>query len=126
MLYDSMVAIYGNPTDGMGRGPRNSFAGFFGGDEASDATEYSQGIPQALRLMNSTQFSRTAVMNRLVGERRSPREVIDQLYLTTLSRQPTAEESSKLLSRIKKGEERNAYSDILWALLNCSEFALNR
>jgi hypothetical protein len=126
MMYDSMVLIHGNPTDGTGRGPRNNYAGFFGIEDASDTTEYSHGIPQALRLMNSTQFSKTAVMNRATNGRRTPREVIEELFLITLARRPTSEEASKLLARVKKGEERNGYTDILWALLNCSEFALNR
>jgi hypothetical protein len=136
MLYDSMVQVYGSPPGGtaqpaktgkgVGRSPRDSFVGFFRGDDGSEAIEYSLGIPQALRLMNSSQFNRTAILDRLLKNSQTPEEVIEQLYLMTLSRRPSPSELSKMTAHVKKGEARHGYSDILWVLLNSSEFALNR
>src|SRR5207249_131976 len=69
MLYDSLVQVSGpvqggKQREGKGKGaarsPRDAFVGFFRGDEGGDPTEYNQGIPQALRLMNSNQFNRAA------------------------------------------------------------------
>lgn len=75
--------------------------------------------------MNSNQMNAlNAIVDRLgKGE---PAQLIEKLYLTTLSRRPTMAESEKLVNYVKKqGEARTAYSDVLWALLNSSEFRLN-
>ena len=54
-------------------------------------------------------------------------EVIEILYLRTLSRRPTPAELSRLTAYVGKFERdpRKAYSDVLWALLNSSEFSTN-
>jgi hypothetical protein len=56
-----------------------------------------------------------------------PSQVIGRLYLHALSRLPSAEETQRMLDymRQKSAEPRSAYNDILWALLNSSEFAFN-
>ena len=55
------------------------------------------------------------------------REGVDQdQFLTILSRRPTADETSRLVAHVKKGTPRQGYNDVIWVLLNCSEFALNR
>ena len=57
---------------------------------------------------------------------KTPAEVIDYLYLTTLSRHPTAAETQRLVGYVgKQKDARTGYTDILWALLNSSEFSLN-
>jgi hypothetical protein len=44
----------------------------------------------------------------------------------TLGRKPTAAESRKLTEYVAKATDaKGAYGDVLWALLNSSEFALN-
>jgi hypothetical protein len=136
MLYDSMVVISGAPTRerqpnrpgqrGQARTPREAFVAFFRADEGADPTEYAHGIPQALRLMNSSQFSRAQILERLLRNGGKPEEIIEGLYLTTLSRRPTQAELSKMMAHVQKSEERQGYSDVLWVLMNCSEFALNR
>jgi hypothetical protein len=54
---------------------------------------------------------------------------VEQLFLLTLTRLPTADESKRFVAYLDKGgptgDSRKAISDIFWALLNCSEFALN-
>ena len=50
------------------------------------------------------------------------------LFLATFSRQPTANElsiSQQQLAKYSASDSGKAYSDILWALLNSAEFALN-
>jgi hypothetical protein len=136
MLYDSLTLVSGNTRAEGGRaaangriatGPREQFVLFFRAEEGADPTEYNSGIPQALRLMNSAQFSRSAALERLLRSGGEGEEIVEQMYLTVLSRRPTKEESAKMLAHVAgAGEPRAAYNDILWALLNCSEFALNR
>jgi hypothetical protein len=110
-------------------GPRLAFVAFFQTEDGADPTEFQWGIPQALRLMNSPQLSNgAALLNKVLAQKaQSPARVIEQLYLATLSRRPTAQETRRLTAYVAKqdGPPRKAYSDILWALLNSSEFSLN-
>ncbi len=138
-LYDSLTRVVGTPTAneravnkkmaavrGMGNSPRLQFVNFFMVDEGADPTEYQAGIPQALRLMNSAQFNRpTGLLVEATKAGTSPAEVIEYLHLGAVSRRPTAEETQRLVEYVGKHEPKQAYSDILWALLNSSEFALN-
>lgn len=105
--------------------PREQFINFFKYDPYADRTEYTAGIPQALRLMNSREVSTFGLVNLLLRDKKKPEEVIETLYLSTLSRRPTQEEAQFLLSKVEEAQPREAYNDVLWALLNCSEFTLN-
>jgi hypothetical protein len=56
----------------------------------------------------------------------TPAEAVESLYLTALSRRPTAAESRRMTDFVAgHDDEREAYADILWALVNSAEFALN-
>jgi hypothetical protein len=118
-----------NKKKGAQNNPRAAFVAFFNLAEGADPTEYQVGIPQALRLMNSPQLSRgNALLGKLLEKPgQQPAWVIEQLYLATVSRPPTPEETAKLAAYARKqgGPPRQAYSDVLWALLNSSEFVLN-
>ncbi len=109
----------------FGGGPREQFIDFFKYDPFSNPKEYTAGIPQALRRMNSREFQRFGLINSLMQKQKEPAKVIEDLYLTTLSRRPTEEEQKFLQAQVKKGDARTVYNDILWALMNCSEFTLN-
>ena len=54
--------------------------------------------------------------------------MVEQIYLTALSRRPTPAESQKLTrtSRPTATTATEGYGDILWAVLNSSEFAMVR
>jgi hypothetical protein len=120
-------AAQGRPQAGRPVGsPRQQFVAFFSGDENADPTEYQHGIPQALRLMNSPQLNRDATLLNEAVKASSPEQVIERLFLGTVARRPTEAEQAKFTAYVKKSENgRKAYGDILWALLNCSEFTLN-
>jgi hypothetical protein len=144
-LYDSLVSVVGQPLipkklDGDPKfamamkkgfaGPRPNFINFFRIEEGADPLEYQVGIPQALRLMNSGQFNNTvaAVTKAMQEGDGSPTRTIERLYLLALSRPPTVEESDRLGDFVNNhggAAPRAAYVDILWALLNSSEFAFN-
>jgi hypothetical protein len=50
---------------------------------------------------------------------------IEILYLSTLSRPPDDEERTRLLKFVSTGNSEKALADVLWSLLNSSEFLLN-
>ncbi len=52
-------------------------------------------------------------------------ESIDELYLATLSRFATDQESELMLQAFAESDRRAATEDVLWALLNSKEFAFN-
>lgn len=138
-LFDSLAQVTGNVggraaprVKGAGKGAaigaRGQFVNFFlaGGDSASPV-DYEAGIPQALRLMNSPIANNPNVARRIVGAGAKPEEAIENIYLAALSRRPTAEEKPILLEYVASAASTGmAYSDILWAVLNGSEFTLVR
>src|SRR5262249_27311384 len=133
-LYDSLAAVAGAERGqggarrpgmkGPAVGARAQFVAFFSVEDAADPTEYQAGIPQTLRLMNSREFTNSPALQALKAGS-SPAQVIERLYLTTLARRPTEAETAKLTAYAQKGDTKAAYGDILWALLNSSEFTLN-
>jgi hypothetical protein len=143
-LYDSLVSVVGAPggpnnrpapkaaPKGGPQGQRDQFALFFAGTDNALPTEYEAGIPQALRLMNGPLMAAgrmIAVATKAgeVSKTSTPPQVIEKLYLTALARRPTADETKRLTAFVAKASDpRAAYGDVLWVLLNSSEFALNR
>lgn len=111
---------------GGGGGPRQQFIRFFRVDEYGDPLEYQDGIPQALRLMNSPLLNNGGKALEESLKMKTNALAIDHLYLSTLSRHPTAEETERRIAYITRAPNpRMAYTDMLWALLNSSEFRLN-
>jgi hypothetical protein len=107
--------------------PRDGFINFFRVEDATPL-DYQNGIPQALRMMNSPFTNKTPVTaTQLTAGTKTPAEAIERLYLTTLSRRPTAPELQRLTAYASRpgATPREAYGDILWVLLNSSEFVLN-
>jgi len=63
---------------------------------------------------------------KLAADQRPHAARIGDLYLAAFAREPSAEEVAKLEAHIeRRGDVQAAYSDILWALLNSSEFLYN-
>ncbi len=86
-------------------------------------------LSQALHLLNgdTTQqrIRQGRVVEKLLSEKQSPRDIIRTLYLTTLTREPTDMELEKLLPTVPENAKREALEDIFWALLNSKEFIFN-
>jgi hypothetical protein len=142
-LFDSLIAVIGpvggkdaglrkNGQKGGPQGPRDQFALFFQGGDNAPPTTYEAGIPQALRLMNSplmatARLTNVATRAAEITRATPPEKAIEKLYLTTMSRRPTADETQKMTEFVRKHQDpKAAYGDVLWVLLNSSEFALNR
>ena len=58
--------------------------------------------------------------------RSADRELIAELYLRTVSRHPSDEELEHWLRALERGPRRELAEDLLWALLNSTEFATCR
>ena len=83
---------------------------------------------QVLHLVDSVELerkiSRGSRVARLVAERRSGKDVVDELYLAALSRLPRPEESAELTRLLQAGKPQPII-DLVWALLNSHEFLFN-
>ncbi len=82
---------------------------------------------QELHLLNSTHIRRkieqSAKLREVLQSKNKPREIIDELYLTILSRYPTDDELIIIRDYAQQGHEgRRPMMDLVWALLNSAEF----
>lgn len=105
--------------------PRNLFVTFFKAEDA-DVTEYQNGIPQALRLMNAPQLNNGIANSPWVHSGKPVPQAVQELYLAALSRRPAAHELERCAGYVgRQRDTRQGLSDVLWALLNSSEFSMN-
>jgi Protein of unknown function (DUF1549)/Protein of unknown function (DUF1553) len=98
-------------------------------------TEYLTGMPQALMLLNgkivddATDPERSDVLASLDAPFLTDRDRIETLFLATLSRPPSNEMREKLIAHVAAQRspeaKRRALGNILWALMNSAEFAVN-
>lgn len=141
-VFDSLEQALGLPVAKADNGPRfngerEQFVSRMNESAPELPADFKGGIPQALMLMNgkltadatSLDTSRTL---RAVVEAPffSAEQKIEALYLAALTRQPRPEETEFLLAHIRQhkteDEQKAAYSQILWGLLNNPEFVLSR
>jgi hypothetical protein len=65
-------------------------------------------------------------LSRLLENQSSNQQIIEELYLATLTRFPTPEEQSELETWLSGRSERlQALEDLLWSLVASLEFAYN-
>jgi hypothetical protein len=119
---------------GMNRDPgRAAFAELFGFDPSTPQDDIVGSIPQALFLMNSPQLntlvrgSGDTRLGRILDEYDNDNDALAELYLLTLSREPSAEETTIAKEYISEvGNRTEAFEDLFWSLLNSSEFLSRR
>lgn len=122
-------AAYG-PGMRQGRGaPRLLFNSMFGFDPSTRRDEIGGSIPQALAMMNSPFINQQInaqggqMLAPLMAEVNDDRQLVEELYIRVLSRQPTRQELRVCLDFRRGINSRSeAFEDILWALLNHAEF----
>lgn len=69
-------------------------------------------------------LNQSSKLKQLIESSESPAAALDRLFILTLSRQPTKDERTKLLEIIgDKATDVAIYQDILWSLINSTEFA---
>jgi hypothetical protein len=115
--------------------PRQDFVEAFAGQDGRPV-ERRTSILQALTLMNgrlsadATDTVRGGTLPAVADAYfLDTRAKIEALYLATLTRRPTAEELERLILYVERGgptlDPKKALADVLWSLLNSSEFVLN-
>jgi hypothetical protein len=119
-----------------GRNPtvRQAFQVAFGYDPSDPRQTISSSIPQALTMMNSVRINlavraldRETALGRLLQDIKANEDLIVELYLRTLSREPSDGELKLALNFCESVNNRPAaFEDLLWALLNSSEFSHRR
>ncbi|GAA5494586.1 hypothetical protein Rhal01_00748 [Rubritalea halochordaticola] len=90
-------------------------------------------LSQALHLLNgestNNRIRQGKIIQQQLDAKKTNQEIITHLYLTTLTREPTAKELNNLQGYLKEANERNQrqaiLEDIFWALLNSKEFIFN-
>ena len=89
-------------------------------------------LPQAMNLINGPVLANAVAdpngsVARMIVNGVSDRELIEELYLSTLSRFPRSEEHDLALAHLGRTKSRTgAAQDLLWALLNSNGFLFNQ
>jgi hypothetical protein len=115
------------------RTPRNQFHFLFGFDPSTAQEDITGNVPQSLFLMNSPLF-RNAIaaqgntrLAKILKQEKEDRDALSEIYLLVLAREPSDRETQAALDYVREGESRNtSFEDIMWCLLNSSEFLSKR
>jgi hypothetical protein len=115
--------------------PKSYFLTLFGKSERVTACACERNgevtMPQLLHLENGDSVVQKigSPQGRLLAwlkAKRPDAEVIDDLFLATLSRPAAAAEREAVLQSLRKADNRDEfYRDLFWALLNTKEFTFN-
>ena len=115
------------------RSPRALFNTIFGFDPSLTNDDIMGTIPQSLFLMNSPQLDRAiragrgTMLGELLESQPDNRAALETLYLRVLARRPNAKEVKTCgLYLDQVGDRREAFEDILWGLINSTEFVSRR
>lgn len=125
---------FGGLARGRNADMRQTFQVVFGYDPSDPRGAISRSIPQALAMMNGARlnlavqsFSDDTILGRLLNDIEDDEMLIYELYLRTLSREPTKNEMKTALQYCRAANNRDGvFEDLLWALLNSSEFSHRR
>ena len=137
-IFDAVDWVVGQIDDGQPdqrrrAGARGLFRQAFGFDPSVDQAEIEGSIPQALALMNHPKLNERiqadragTLLHKVLATQTNDRDVVRMLYLRTLARKPTAAETDQCLQYVREvGNRSEAFEDVLWALLNSTEFLYN-
>lgn len=115
------------------RDPRDQFSLLFGFDPSTPQADITGNVPQALFMMNSPQINGQIRANfgtrlaQLVRKYRDNQDAVSELYLMVLAREPTVKEMAICREYIGEVGNRNeAFEDLMWSLVNSSEFISKR
>ncbi len=120
------------------------FVSEIGDDETGESEQWAGSIPQGLLLMNGplTQagtrasgpagrgdrvgiLARENTLRKVLDEEKDAGARVGRLYLAALGRRPSAEEVREAAAFASRGKSDRGWEDLLWALLNGSEFMSN-
>ncbi|MCI0378406.1 MAG: DUF1549 and DUF1553 domain-containing protein [Gemmataceae bacterium] len=124
----------------MAMGPFGRFGGLegtfkqeFGFDPSTKADEVEGSVSQALLLMNNPQINAKIkagdnnLLGRILSQYSADDEALRTLYMRTLGRRPSDREMDRCKEHIRLANSRaEAFEDILWALINSTEYQMER
>lgn len=146
-LYDALTSVLGirdlggnrPPQRGAGVGqrvdntPRGQFNALFGFDPSTPQDEITGTVPQTLFFMNSpilqtlTRGTGQTRLARILKDFPNDDDALNELYLLVLSRQPSEKELKICTKFLKTAPSRQeGFEDLMWSLLNSSEFLTKR
>jgi hypothetical protein len=115
------------------RNPRAQFAFLFGYDPSTSPDDLTGNVPQALFMMNSR------LINNLIHAQGKTRlatildkypdnkDAVREVYVLTLAREPSDKEEKVCLNYVKDvGNRHEGFEDVMWSLMNSSEFLSKR
>jgi len=115
--------------------PKSYFLSLFGKSERVTACACERNgevtMPQLLHLENGDSVVQkiASPQGRLAAwlkAKRPDAEVIEEMFLDTLSRPPSAAERETVTRSLQKSDNKEEfYRDLFWALLNTKEYAFN-
>ena len=87
-------------------------------------------LSQALHLLNGDTLQGKIGQGNLIGKLlaagKTPPQIIEELYIRTMTRRPTEKEFAELNAVLAEMEDKKlALEDVFWALLNSREFVFN-
>lgn len=114
-------------------GLENQFKQEFAYDPSTKAEEIEGSIAQTLILMNNFQINQKIkatgqnMLARVLSAYSEDDEAVRALYLRSLARRPTDREMTRIRAHIRTvGNRAEAFEDVLWALINSTEFQMKR
>jgi hypothetical protein len=147
MLLDAIAAATGVPDDFPGYpkglraaqlpdpGMKSYFLTLFGRSDRVTACACERSgevtMPQLLHMQNSSTIAdkirhADGRLARLLQEKKGDDAIIEDLFLATLSRRPSASQHAAVKKSLGEAERRDeAFRDLFWALINSKEFAFN-
>lgn len=121
--------------EAMKRQHLNRFLFLLDNGEMEEIEAFNGTVPQALMMINgslvndsASHDTRGSFIHYVLEKWREPIERMEYIYLTVLSRPPTAKEKTYFQRYLERSLYRNkdlAYEDLYWVLLNSAEFSLN-
>jgi hypothetical protein len=115
------------------RNPRAQFAFLFGYDPSTSQDDLTGNVPQALFMMNSRLINslihaqgktRLATILEKYSENK---DAVREIYVLTLAREPSEKEEKICLNYVKDvGNRHEGFEDVMWSLMNSSEFLSKR
>ena len=145
-LTDSPTQFAGLPTDRFAPSraimlPDESFGSYFldvsGRPQRISACECERvneaSLAMSLHLLNSNEVQDKLARNggraeQMVKDARPDAEKVEELFLLAIAKKPTAEQLKAALDHIAKSDKskKQAYENIVWALINSKAFLFNQ
>jgi hypothetical protein len=114
---------------------RSEFLDMFGRSQRDTPceceTSLSPNLGQVLYLLHSDELQRKishkdGLVAQFLKDDKPNTEIVEEFFLRTFSRKPTAEESADAVAFLEKAADRKVGAeDLLWTLLNAKEFLFN-